>query len=141
MNFEKCTETIHHKIITVEENKRKFIIKNNNAKKVNRVRVDGCLIDEQIEKCDYLFEIYDKVNIILVIYLELKGKDIKKAYDQLVSTITYCKDKHNKFTRECYVVASRVPKAGTELQVLKKNLSTQYQIALYVHTQQAQVII
>jgi len=37
MNFEKCTETIHHKIITVAENKRKFTIENNNAKKVNRV--------------------------------------------------------------------------------------------------------
>lgn len=141
MNFEKCTETILHKIITVAENKRKFIIKNNNARKVNRVKVDGCLIDEQIEKCDYLFEIYDKVNIILVIYVELKGKDIKKAYDQLVSTIKYCKDKHNQFKKECHVVASRVPKAGTELQVLKKNLSTQYKIALYVHTQQAQVTI
>lgn len=141
MNFDKCTETIHHKIITVEENKKKFIIENNNAKKVNRVKVDGCLIDNQKEKCDYLFEIYDEVNIILVIYVELKGKDIKKAYDQLVSTIIYCKDKHNRFKRECHVVASCVPKARTKLQALKKNLSTQYKIALYVHTQQAQVTI
>jgi len=142
MDFKKCTETIYHKIITVEENKRKFIIKNNNAKKVNRVKVDGCLIGTQEEKCDYLFEIYDKVNIVLVIYVELKGKDIKKAYDQLVSTIKYCQEKHNEVKKkECYVVASRVPKAGTELQVLKKNLSTQYKIALWVHTQQAQVTI
>ncbi|NJO15829.1 MAG: hypothetical protein HC877_08800 [Thioploca sp.] len=143
MNFEKCTETIHHKVIPVEENKRKFIIENNHAKKVNKVKVDGCLIDDQREKCDYLFEIYDdvKLNIILVIYVELKGKDVKKAYNQLVSTIKFCEDKHKRFKRECYIVASRVPKAGTEIQVLKKNLSTHYQIAFYVHTQQAQVTI
>lgn len=118
--------------------KVKFIYK---KRLLNENKSNCCLIDEQIEKCDYLFEIYDKVNIILVIYVELKGKDIKKAYDQLVSTIKYCQDKHNQFKKECHVVASRVPKAGTELQVLKKNLSTQYKIALYVHTQQAQVTI
>jgi len=74
-----------NKIIAVSENTRRFEIRNDKSKFVNKVRVDGCLIDDNRECCDYLFEI-DK-SISLVIYVELKGSDIQKAYNQLIATI------------------------------------------------------
>ncbi|OQX02456.1 MAG: hypothetical protein BWK80_57820 [Desulfobacteraceae bacterium IS3] len=134
MNFEKCSEDIKKKIIAVSENTRKFEIRNDNSRSVNKVRVDGCLIDDNRERCDYLFEI-DK----LVIYVELKGSDIQKAYNQLIATIGYCKHRHDKSVKECYIVASRVPRAGTDIQTLKKKMANTHKIQLFVKTQKAEV--
>jgi len=139
MNFEKCSERIKKKIIAVSENTRKFEIRNDNSRSVNKVRVDGCLIDDNRERCDYLFEI-DKP-ISLVIYVELKGSDIQKAYNQLIATIGYCKHRHDKIVKECYIVASRVPKAGTSIQILKKKMANTHKIQLFVKTQKAEVSI
>jgi len=134
MNFEKCSKDIKKKIIAVSENTRKFEIRNDNSRSVNKVRVDGCLIDDNRERCDYLFEI-DK----LVIYVELKGSDIQKAYNQLIATIGYCKRRHDKIVKECYIVASRVPRAGTDIQTLKKKMASTHKIQLFVKTQKAEV--
>ena len=133
MNFKKCSEDIKKKIIAVSENTRKFEIRNDNSRSVNKVRVDGCLIDDNRERCDYLFEI-DK----LVIYVELKGSDIQKAYNQLIATIGYCKHRHDKIAKECYIVASRVPRAGTDIQTLKKKMANTHKIQLFVKTQKAE---
>jgi len=133
MNFEKCSKDIKKKIIAVSENTRKFEIRNDNSRSVNKVRVDGCLIDDNRERCDYLFEI-DK----LVIYVELKGSDIQKAYNQLIATIGYCKHRHDKSVKECYIVASRVPRAGTDIQTLKKKMANTHKIQLFVKTQKAE---
>jgi len=136
MNFKKCSEEIKKKIIAVSENTRKFEIRNDNSRSVNKVRVDGCLIDDNRERCDYLFEI-DK----LVIYVELKGSDIQKAYNQLIATIGYCKHRHDKSVKECYIVASRVPRAGTDIQTLKKKMSSTHKVQLFVKTQKAEITI
>ncbi len=139
MNFEKCSEENRNKVISVSENRRTFVIKNGDAKLVNKVEVDGCLIDGDRKKCDYLFEI-DKP-MTLIIYVELKGKDIEHAYDQLAATIGYCKNRHNKLQKQCYIVASRVPKSGPKIQILKQKMAREYKIQMFVHTQKAEIKI
>jgi len=132
MNFEKCSEKSKNKIIAVSENTRNFEIRNDKSRLVYTVEVDGCLINDG-KRCDYLFEI-DK----LVIYVELKGSDIQKAYNQLIATIGYCKHRHDKIVKECYIVASRVPRAGTDIQTLKKKMASTHKIQLFVKTQKAE---
>jgi len=135
MNFKKCSEKSKNKIIAVSENTRKFEIRNDKSRLVYTVEVDGCLINDG-KRCDYLFEI-DK----LVIYVELKGSDIQKAYNQLIATIGYCKHRHDKSVKECYIVASRVPRAGTDIQTLKKKMSSTHKVQLFVKTQKAEITI
>jgi len=138
MDFENCGQLRKDKIISVAENNRKFILKNPQTKPVYQVTVDGCLITEG-KRCDYLFEI-DKP-IQKVFYVELKGKDVEKACEQLKTTINSCKNRHQNALKECHVVASRIPKLGTGTQVLKKKFKQQSGINLNLHTQQATLSI
>jgi hypothetical protein len=107
------------KRISVEENKRKFVIDNKDLLLVNHVEVDGHLIKTGY-RCDHLFEIEC---LTKVFYVELKGSDIKHALEQLEATIKFCKKFHDDFLKECFIVCSRVPKETTSTQVLKVKLS------------------
>lgn len=73
------------KIISIEENGKKYIGKNSNSKITRTIRVDGCLInDSSSNKCDYiLLNEDDKI----VFFIELKGCDIKHAAVQITETI------------------------------------------------------
>ncbi len=134
-----CNELSNNKIITVNQNRRKFTIQNKSALKINKVEVDGCYIKDGL-KCDYLFEIINK-DIILVFYVELKGKDIEHAIKQLLSTINYCKVIHKDIEKECYIIASRVPKSSTSTQNIKKEFKKKYKIQLFIDTYSKKVII
>lgn len=111
MDYGDCSTLSTNKIITAEENNRKLIINNPSAKKINKVKVDGCLI-KQTECCDYLFEVFEVVNqqekISLVIYLELKGSDIEKAYKQLLTTCEYFKTQRKGIVKHCYIIATKI---------------------------------
>jgi len=92
---------------------------------------------------DYMFEVDEsktKVNV-KVIYLELKGEGVKHAYDQLVATIDRFLVEHHGCKKECHIVASRVPKAGPEVQQLKIEMLRKKQAKLTINTIQAFVTI
>ena len=127
-----CNSLTANKIVTVSENKRKFTIQNSSSLQINQVKVDGCYITSG-SKCDYLFEIINK-NIIAVFYVELKGKNIEHAIKQLEATIIYCKSIHKDIKKECYIVASRVPKGSTSAQNLKKEFKRKHKIQLFIDT-------
>lgn len=139
MDFAKCTESTNGKTIAVEESGRKFVIKNPKAMTVKKVKVDGCLIDDNRERCDYLFEL-GSVAANCAVYLELKGADIEKAIDQLTKTVGYLKNIH-KCKKICHIVASRVPKAGPKVQTLRLEMAKKHGILLYVGTRQVTVNI
>ena len=139
MDYGKCATQTTHKIITAEENKRKLTIDNPSGKVVRKIQVDGCLQIKSGKRCDYMFEI--DAPISQVIYLELKGCDIKKAYDQLVATINIFRVEHGECKKECHIVASRVPRAGPKVQQLKITMLKNKQAQLFVSTDQAFVTI
>lgn len=137
MAFQRCGWLRTDKLLVVEEAGKKFTVKNEAQKKINKVKVDGCLITEG-KKCDYLFEVNnEKPEIVHVLYVELKGKNIEHAYEQLLSTMQFCKIRHAKAKKECHIVASRIPKATTETQRLQKILKKDYGANLKIHTIQA----
>ena len=117
-NHPNCTHCSRRKQILVEENKRKYILKNPSGKQVCRVRVDGCVIKSQNQrKCDYLVIICkseDEVNNNHVssgedlYFIELKGKHLLDAVEQLTQTIEYFKA---QFTGKVFarVVLSKSP--------------------------------
>jgi len=143
MDYGNCATQTTHKIITAEENRRKLTINNPSGKVVRKIKVDGCVIVDSGKRCDYMFEIDDFASQVIywVIYLELKGCDIEKAYTQLVATIDRFIVEHRGIKKECHIVASRVPKAGPKVQQLKIRLLKEKKATLIVSTDQAFITI
>ena len=96
------------------ENKMRFEI--NSAEKFTRIKVDGCLIPSQlIEKCDYGFYRHSNGDFYFV---ELKGTEIQKGFNQIVNTINHIDGNHLKIQKNQrfgFIVSSEVPKAGIKL--------------------------
>ena len=139
MDYGNCITQSTNRIVTAEENKRKLTINNPSTKVIRKIKVDGCLPIVSGKRCDYLFEINEPISH--VIYLELKGCDIEKAFEQLIATIEIFKSEHHNLKKECHIVASRVPKAGTKIQQLKVKILKTKQAQLIVSTDQAFVTI
>ena len=99
------------------ENGMRFEIFSNEA--FIKIRIDACLIKSlEIEKCDFGF--YRKSNEDIY-FIELKGKQINKAFDQIVSTINYFESsliKTPKNQRFGFIVSTKVPSAGTDIKNL-----------------------
>lgn len=139
MDFDACSTKHKKPLIPVEESGRKFTIQNPQKALVIEVKVDGCLINDHRERCDYLFEIGQKCHC--VVYLELKGADIEKAYNQLIATIGYTKEKYKDSRKICHIVASRVPKSGPKVQNLKVSMAKKYKVLLKVDTDKTSINI
>lgn len=124
MDYGNCARESTNKLITAKEHNRKLTINNSAGKLVRTIQVDKCLFSDSdpCKRCDYMFEIFDtpdRKKLDEVIYLELKGRHIEEAYNQLVATIEHFKDHHKNAKKQCHIVASRVPKASPEVQQLQ----------------------
>ncbi len=140
MDFKKCSKINNNKIISTYENHKAFIINNVGLRIISKVKVDGCLITDDRIRCDYLFEIDEPIR--KVIYLELKGKNIKHGYKQLKATIGYLKTRHSKVVKRfAYIIASRVPKPRGNVRELKVKMKRDYNIRLFVHIRKAEVAV
>ncbi|MDJ0529348.1 MAG: hypothetical protein PX634_29345, partial [Microcystis sp. M53600_WE12] len=100
MDISHCSECNNNKIVKVKENGKEFIVNNNSQKLVTKIKIDNCLIIEG-KRCDWLLEIDDPCSWAL--YIELKGKNIEQAYDQLLSTLnhSYLQKRHKESKKEC----------------------------------------
>ena len=110
--------------VAKENGKRFEIISNDDFTKI---RIDGCLISTQeTEKCDFGFIRHSNNEFYFV---ELKGKEIQKAFDQIANTINHFQKhfisipKDKKFG---FIVSSSVPKAGIGANTLKQTFAKKF---------------
>jgi hypothetical protein len=130
--LEKCRTTSQHRYLSVKENKREFRVDNDARLTVATIKIDGCYITDNRRRCDYLFELGEPPHHAL--YVELKGKNIEGAYEQLLATLTYFGQRHKGIKRLCYIIASRVPKTTTpKMQQLRAKLQ-QSNVSLEIKT-------
>ena len=137
--IDSCNDGTQNKIISVSENKRTFKINNKSLFIINSVTVDDCYITSGL-KCDFLFEIIDE-ELKEVFYVELKGSDISHAVQQLEATLKHCLSIHKTVPRSCFIVASRVPKALTSTQKMKKEFKRKNSVMLSIDTKIKEVIV
>ena len=101
------------------ENGKRFEIESN--ERFTRVKIDDCLINSQVvEKCDFGFVRHANDDFYFV---ELKGSDIEKALNQIISTINYFNNNFiiiPKNQRLGFIVSSKVPSGGTDIKKLKQ---------------------
>jgi len=137
--IDSCNDTTQNKIVSVSENRRTFRVNNKSLFTINSVTVDDCYITAGL-KCDFLFEVIDE-ELKEVFYVELKGSDISHAIQQLEATVKHCFSIHKTVPRKCYIVASRVPKALTSTQKIKKEFKRKNNLMLYIDTKIKEVTV
>ena len=107
------------------ENGKRFEI--NSSDDFTRLRIDNCLISSNdVEKCDFGFVRHFNEDFYFV---ELKGSNIEKAFKQIVSTIDYLNTNLiliPKNKRLGFIVSSKVPSGGTDINKLKQNFAKNY---------------
>ncbi|NEO71465.1 hypothetical protein [Moorena sp. SIO3H5] len=124
-----CEEFKDDNNIVLKENKSKITFENSKRDKILVITVDGCAIrDNETLRCDYAVVPNEEVEI----YVELKGSKIDHAVKQIESTIKLLSDNPQKIDKRCFVVSTRVPKQGTDIQKLqtkfKKNYNAEFRI-------------
>lgn len=120
--------------VKCEEKKKQYTLVNTKKKTVISYKMDGGIVHmdasvpEQTARCDYLYVINDeKPTAVLT---ELKGVDVKKAMNQIKSTL----DLFDGFFQKCskvygrIVVSSSVPRirATSEYVKLQRKLKDSY---------------
>ena len=126
---EDCIETVCDSKPKVEENGRKAVFLNPERVPIKKVRVDGCLIVSNTPKADYIVSKPDVVDVIV----ELKGKDIHHAKDQIVATLSFWKA-HPPFSQKIagLIICSKSPMSSSDLQVMKAKAKIKHRLMLTV---------
>ncbi len=110
LDYQANTTQRTDKIVTVSENKMKCIFENKNQIILNVVEVDGGLITGSQSRCDYIVH-WIKDTDKTIFYIELKGKNVKKAIEQLKETLNLTKQDFADYNdKHCVIVSSRMPK-------------------------------
>lgn len=116
----------HCSVLKCEENKKVYRLTTQGSK-VAKYHVDGGLIADKIQKCDYMVIVYGNENKI--IFVELKGNDTYHAGDQLKATIDLLSKKFTSFDKKKFyariVNTKSVPdiKTTTHYQKLRKTIN------------------
>lgn len=132
-----CSRTRTDPHIAVTEKSKTFRLDNPNRRAVVEIKVDGCLIDDERERCDYIFELPENRTC----YVELKGKNVEKACGQILATMEYTKQQYASYKKTGYIVASRVPAETPVVQAARIKLKKNYGAALQIKSTELTVKI
>ncbi|MDN5199817.1 hypothetical protein QQ008_00545 [Fulvivirgaceae bacterium BMA10] len=105
---EMCIEERSDSKIVCSENNRKIIFNNPSRNTVKKIKVDGCQITTGI-RCDFLVIETNKNEH----FIELKGQNIKHAFEQLKRSIQLLSESDKK---TCYVICSKSPLTSAQIQ-------------------------
>ena len=119
-----CTIETTDKILVLEENKRKCIFSNPENLNLIKIIVDGCQITEGT-RCGFLVLDQQKNEY----FVELKGKDIPHAIEQLEATIKQLSSSAS-LRKTAIIVSSRHPSNDTSIQRAKALFKKKYKVDL-----------
>lgn len=84
MTFEHCEETVTHSNVLVEEHGMRANFRNVDRSPFRRVRIDNCVITEG-PRADWIVSKIGTGSVVV----ELKGKDVEWACNQLFTTLSH----------------------------------------------------
>ncbi len=96
-----------NKIVTCtdEKSSTKYIYENDSLDNLSKYRVDGCLINDDDSKCDFLLLNCTKG---ISYFIELKGSDLIKAVEQIDRSINVLHKDFKEYSVEARIVLTRV---------------------------------
>jgi hypothetical protein len=108
-----------------KENGKRFEIVS--IENFTKIRIDDCLIlSQQLQKCDFGFVRHSNDEFYFV---ELKGKDVKTAFDQIISTINIFEANFIRISKDKrfgFIVSSKNPLSGQQTNILKQSFAKKY---------------
>lgn len=122
-----CRKTSNQKKFVYEENRSKLTLENTDQVVSTSVWVDGCEINDNTIRCDYM-HIAKEIEF----FIELKGQDIEHAINQLKNTIKRLSSNPTKTKKRSYVVCTRSPMTSSEIQNYKLEFRKKYNSILEV---------
>lgn len=131
----ECIKNKTDKIIVLKEKKSSFIVGNKNQIEIEVVKVDGCVIKTG-KRCNYMLR-YDSKEI----YIELKGRDVNYAVEQIKSTIEKISLDKDLYQKESYIVSTKSPRLDTTIQAIKRNFKKMYNSSLKIKSLKCRIEI
>ncbi len=135
--FPQCERITKAPIIPLEEKQSKIIFENPTKLEVCVLRVDHTEKDEGAIKdgirCDYALT---AEKIEAEFYIELKGRDIKHAFEQLEITLQQISQDPQNHPKCCFVISTRCTLTGTEIQKMTKLMKQRYNARLTIKNRQ-----
>ena len=121
--LQKCIQDKKDSKIKVERDGRKVIFDNSERDTIKCVDLDCWIQSTATAKADFVVSKPGVVDVIV----ELKGKDIKHAADQIVATLSKWRTVP-PFSKKIsgLIVFTRCPMSGSDLSDLKKRLLSQH---------------
>jgi len=109
--MKNCRTTSRNRIFKFEEQRSSLTLENIDQVPSTKVIVDGCEINDNDLKCDYL---HLAKNIEM--YIELKGQDLLHAMKQIERTMKLLSTNYQKKSKISYIICTRSPLTSTEIQ-------------------------
>ncbi|MBD2327780.1 hypothetical protein [Alkalinema sp. FACHB-956] len=132
----RCQELTQDRRIVFREKRSQITFVNAAQVEVLKIKVDGCVVcDGETLRCDFALVPDRDVEI----YVELKGSDVAHAVEQLKSTIGLISEDPKRFRKLCFVISTRVPRQGTDLQNWQVAFKKLFNAKLQVRSGQAEV--
>lgn len=123
--------------------KRSSLLINNSSHLLFEVKLDGGIFkNNSRKKCDYLVIKANKSNNVneKILFIELKGSDIKMAIQQISETITQV-DTGSVPVKGIIIAAKRVPKEDSSTQRLKRDARKKHGITFDVQSSPHEVSV
>lgn len=128
MKPDECREAIAVSKIKLEEKGRKAIFNNLGRETYIKTRVDGCLLVNETAS-DWVLS---KKNIGDVI-VELKGRDVDHAVEQVTATADFWKEKgFSNGHMAALIVCAQYPRIDTKIQRATQAFSKKHKAPLHV---------
>lgn len=122
-----CKTTSRNKIFTFKEQRSSLVLNNINGVSSIKIHVDGCEINDNDIRCDYLHIAND-----VEMYIELKGQDILHALKQIERTMKLLSSDLQKKPKISYIICTRSPLSSTEIQGFERQFRSKYNSKLVV---------
>ena len=91
----------------------------------------GWLEDPRCKLCDYVVVVESRREQH---YVELKGKHVQDALEQLASTIRQLRSSSPKSSVRCWIIATESPRESSKFQVLRLRFESQFNAPVSIHT-------
>lgn len=106
-----CRNISSQKLFVYQEMRSKLTLENVDSIESISVRVDGCEINDNSIRCDFMHLAKG-----IEFYIELKGQDLEHALEQIKSTIIRLSSNIKKGNKISYIICTRSPMSSSEIQ-------------------------
>ncbi len=125
--MKNCRTISKNKLFVFKEQRSSLTLENKDLVKSIKIHVDGCEIDDDGVKCDFLHLAKN-----IEIYIELKGQDISHAMLQIERTMKILSSDVQKKAKISYIICTRSPLSSTEIQNYDRQFRIKYNSKLII---------